>query len=323
MDKTCQAFVLRIAPSGGDRVEEAVASNQIMIGWAEAAELLDSNLDWATFREAMRKRYYLNQPNLRRAGNAAGHMWRFIHEMKPGDLVVVPHGPEFYVAEIAAAATHDPSKIDEDTAFRRNVKWLNDKHPMPRALAHAALQSRMKTLGTCAYATDLLGEITECLEVAGREQRPTFESDLHNRLVRETLDEIRSGRLESFGFESLIQKVLKGLGAEEVHIIPRSQDKGADLLATFLVAGAFRLLVAVQAKHYRPEPPVGPDAVQQLIQGIEAESADLGMVVTSGTISKEAAQLAESFFEEKGTKIELVEGVQLASLIVERGLSST
>jgi restriction endonuclease Mrr len=63
--------------------------------------------------------------------------------------------------------------------------------------------------------------------------------------------------------------------------------------------------------------------VQQLIQGIEAELADLGMVVTSGTISKEAAQLAESFFEEKGTKIELVEGVQLASLIVERGLSST
>ena len=30
----------------------------------------------------------------RQAGNAGGHMWRFIRAMKTGDLVVVPHGSE-------------------------------------------------------------------------------------------------------------------------------------------------------------------------------------------------------------------------------------
>jgi len=71
--------------------------------------------------------------------------------------------------------------------------------------------------------------------------------------------------------------------------MPRGKDKGADLLATFLVAGAFQQVVAVQAKHWQPDPPVGPDVVQQLINGIEAESANLGMVITSGSISEEAS----------------------------------
>jgi hypothetical protein len=37
-------------------------------------------------------------------------MWRFIRAMKPDDLVVVPHGAEFFVAEIAGPATYDQSK---------------------------------------------------------------------------------------------------------------------------------------------------------------------------------------------------------------------
>jgi predicted Mrr-cat superfamily restriction endonuclease len=324
MEQQQQAFVLRIAPSEVDRVDEALASNQIIIGWSEAAALLDPHLDWHTFREVMRTQYYAQEPNLRRAGAAAGHMWRFMREMNPGDLVVVPHGSEFYVAKVEGPATHDPSKIAEDTAFRRTVAWQNDKQPIPRSLARAALQSRMKTQGTCAYATDILPEILDCLEVAGREQPPTFHSDLHQRLVREALSEIRSGRLDSYGFEYLIKKLLEQKGAENVRIVARAEDKGADLLATFRIAGAFTFLVAVQAKqYYRPEPPVGPEAVQQLIQGIEAESANLGMLVTAGSVSKEAAQLAEKYFDEKGTKIELVDGPQLAALIVEIGLSPT
>ncbi len=249
-------------------------------------------------------------------------MWRFIREMKAGDLLVVPHGSDFYVARVEGEATHDPARIDEDTAFRRKVAWLNKAQPIRRALARAALQSRMKTQGTCAYATDLLEEIEECLELAGRTETPTFGTDLQARLVREALEEIRSGRLDSFAFENLVKTVLVGMGAEEDRVVPRAQDKGADVLATFLLAGAFRLLVAVQAKHYRPDPPVGREAVEQLIQGIEAESADLGMVVTSGTVSDEATVLAGSYYDEKGIKIELVDGPQLAALIVERGLRS-
>lgn len=317
------AFVLRIAPGEGDRVPEALRSGELIIGWAKANGLLDSNLSWENFRGIVHRAYYAEQPDLRRAGGAAGHLWRFIREMKPDDLIVVPNGGNFLVAEVAGPATYNPAKVDDDSAYRRAVRWLNGGKPISRQLARSALVSRMKTQGTCAGATDLLDEIKQCLHLAAGGQTPTFHTDLQARLIREVLAEMRSGRIESFGFERLIQTVLRGLGADEVRIVPRNQDKGADILATFRVAGAFQQVVAVQAKHWQPEPPVSRCVVEQLIRGIEAESANLGMVVTSGSISDEAVTAAEEYFEEKGIRIGLLDGEQFAKLIVEHGIRTS
>jgi len=181
----------------------------------------------------------------------------------------------------------------------------------------------MKIQGTCANATDLISDIEECLKLAGSNSAPTFQNDLQTRLAREVLDELRSGRIENFGFERLIKTVLLGLGAEDVRIIPRLADKGADLVATFRVAGTFLQTIAVQAKHWQPDPPVGREVVDQLIRGIEAESANLGMIITSGSISDDASDACEEYFEEKGIRIELVDGEQFAKLIVEHGIRAS
>lgn len=319
---TQAAFILRIAPSEIDKVVEALTADQLIIGWAEAPGLLDPALEWAPFREIIRKRYYSDDNNLRRAGAAAGNMWRFIREMKKGDLVVVPHGIAFLVAQVTGPAVYDASKVGSDTAYRRPVQWLNAKRAIPRDLAKSALVSRMKIQGTSAYASDLIAEIHECLEVVEQGKAPTFAADLQARLVRETLSEIRGGRMDSFKFERLIADVLRNLGAEDVQIVARQLDKGADLIATFRVAGTFQQLVAVQAKHWRSDPPVGQEVVQQLIEGIEAEGASLGLVVTAGSIGQDAGQRAEEYFEEKGIRIELVDGEQFAKLIVEHGIKA-
>lgn len=315
-----QAFVLRIAPSGIDRLQEALDSNQIIIGWARTPELLKEDLTYGKFRAILSDNYYAEDANLRRAGYAAGTMWRFIREMGIGDLVVVPCPGKFYVAEISGLATHDPSKIEDDTAYRREVKWLNDKKPIKRVSARAALISRMKIQGTSARASDLLQEIEECLENARAGTEPTFQGDLQTKLIEETLKEMRTGRINDRGFEGLICDVLRGLGADNVEIVPRSKDEGADIVATFKVAGVIQQTLAVQAKHWRPEPPVSKAVVDQLIDGIAAESADLGMIVTTGTVSEEAVACAEKFFEDNGIKIELVDGEYFAKLIVEHGL---
>lgn len=315
-----QAFVLRIAPSGIDCLQEALDSDQIIIGWARTPELLNKSLTWGEFRAILSDNYYAEDTNLRRAGYATGVMWRFIREMDIGDLVVVPCPWGFYVAEISGPATHDPSKIEDDTAYRRKVHWLNDKKPIERASARVALISRMKIQGTSAYASDLLQEIKECLKNAEARTKPTFQGDLQTRLVEETLKEMRTGRMDDRGFEGLIRDVLRGLGADNVKIVPRQEDKGADIVATFKVAGVIQQTLAVQAKHWQPEPPVSKPVVEQLIEGMAAESANLGMIVTTGTVSEDAVACAEEFFEDKGIKIELVDGEYFAKLIVEHGL---
>jgi hypothetical protein len=46
------------------------------------------------------------------------------------------------------------------------------------------------------------------------------------------------------------------------------------------------------------------------------------MVITSGTISDDAIKTANAYYEEKGIKIELVDGEQFAKLIVENGIKT-
>ena len=218
--------------------------------------LVNEKLSWKEFRKILSDTYYKNEDNLRRAGSASGHMWRFIREMNEGDLVVVPHGSKFYLAKVTEPATYNDSKIDDDTAYRRKVKWLNQKNAIPWKLAKAALISRMKNQGTCARATDLLPEIKDCFELSKEGAKPTFQEDLKLRLVDETIDEIRSGRMDDRGFERLVKDILVGLGAVEARRIPQKDDKGADIVATFIIAGTSPKVLAVQAKHWKPHPPV-------------------------------------------------------------------
>ncbi|MES1929061.1 restriction endonuclease [Salinisphaera dokdonensis CL-ES53] len=316
------AFVLRVAPSGLDRVREALEDDELILGWSHADGLLDLKLNWGQFRRIVSDTYYSGESNLRKAGAASGHLWRFIRSMEIGDLVVVPRGSKFYVAEVSGPARYLDSKISEDTAYRRPVKWLNNKKAIPRKYAKAALTSRMKTQGTCASANDLLPQIKECLSIAGTGVKPSFERDLRARLVSETLAELRSGRMESYAFENLIKEVLLGLGATEASVVPRSKDKGADILATFSVAGIFQQKVAVQAKHWQAKPALGPKVVGQLIDGLEAEAAQHGMVVTSGTVSEAAIRKAAEYSDATGVVIELVDGEQFAKLVVEHYVSN-
>ncbi len=53
----------------------------------------------------------------------------------PVTLLLSPTEQVFFVAEITGAATYDVSKVDDDSAYRRPVRWLNDKKPIPRQLA--------------------------------------------------------------------------------------------------------------------------------------------------------------------------------------------
>ncbi|OQA86513.1 MAG: Restriction endonuclease [bacterium ADurb.Bin236] len=315
-----KAFVLRVAPSGIDRVPEAIETNEIIIGWSDASELIDESLSWEDFRGFMHKYYYAEDKTFRRSGGASGNIWKFIREMGEGDLVVVPHGPEFYVARVKGKAYHDPNRVKDDTAFRRPVEWLNAKKPIPRKYVNLALRLRMNIQNTCAAADDLIGEIEEVLKTCEKGKATTFEQDLQQGMVERVLKEIREGKISDRGFEELVAHVLTRLGARDVRIVPRNLDKGADVIGTFSIADTFKFVLAVQAKHYQPVPPVGKWVVDQLINGMQAESADLGWIVTSGSYSEETIGYASEICERDGIRIELIDGEQLAALIVAHGM---
>lgn len=320
MQKPARAFVLRIAPND-DRVEEAIESGDLIIGWSCAPGLLDANLSWEQFRKIVHEGCYSGEKDYRRSGAGAGNIWRFVREMQEGDLVVIPHGPHFYIAQVARPPRYDQDKAKDDTAYRRKTNLLNSGRPIPRKWARAALQSRLKARHTCADATDLVDAILEVLlEVAEKGRAPSFAEDLRRRLLDETQKEICSGRLNPDAFEELVAAVLRSLGAENVRIILKNLDKGADILPDFMIAKTFKLTLAVQAKHFQPDPPVGSEVIDQLVRGMVAEGAQFGWVATSGTFSPSAIAHAKELEEQMGFRIELVDGELLATLIIEGGL---
>ncbi len=316
-----KAFILRIAPSEIDRVSEALESNNLIIGWSKARGLLNPELDWIRFRQIVHDCYYSTDKDYKRSSRGAGSLWAFIREMSEGDLVVVPHRAVFYIAQVIGPAYYDETKIEDDTAYRRPVEWLNNKTPIPRQWTRAALQSRMKAFHTCIYANDLVPEIKEVLQLSRAGEKPAFHTDLRKRLIQEAQKEICSGRLESYSFESLVASLLSAMGSTNVRIVPRNLDKGVDILADFSLANVFKFTIGVQTKHfYKPQPPVGPEAVEYFASGLEAENLTFGMFVTAGSFSQEAIKKKEEIEDSKGLRIELIDGEQLSSLIIETGL---
>jgi predicted Mrr-cat superfamily restriction endonuclease len=319
MDDSINAFVLRISHKD-EALPDALESDDVVIEWSRAEDIHDPSLEWKKFREIVHQEYHSDEDSYRKVGASAGNLWRFIREMEKGDLVVVPDGSEFHVAEVIGPARYEPEAVEDDTAHRRSVKWLNGREPIPRGIARAALQSRMKVRQTCVEATDLLPEIQDALDAAQSDGEVSFDSDLRQKLVGDTLEEIRTGRQDSFGFEELVQSVLQSLGGKNVQIVPRSKDQGADVTALFTVADTFSFTVAAQAKYYDERSPVPPEAVEQLAEGMDAEGASLGWLVTSGIFSDEAKRRRDEIEGRSGYEIQLVDGEQLASLIVDGGL---
>ena len=135
------AFILRLAPLGQDMTQEALEKDEIFVGWKEVKDLLKEGLSFDDFRERVKDTYKIE--NNRSAAAFARVLWEFLKEMKPGDYAVVPLGGQFYVAEVVGGPYYDESH--PVAAYRRPVRWLNDKKPIPRELASADLQSRSTT----------------------------------------------------------------------------------------------------------------------------------------------------------------------------------
>jgi len=327
-----RAFVLRQSPGGVSRLESVSLPNDVIVnGWSAAPNLVNES-EYSRFREILRQTYYSGDPSLRRAGYAASTMWRFIKEMKPRDWIVVPHwGGTFYVAEIIGDAYRDatPAAMQTDTAYRRRVTWLNDKSPIPRRLAKTRLISRMKTQQTSAEAKDLIDEIAEAMELArlGEIDQQTPDSDrlfadkLRLKVVEAVLAEIHHGvGMDDFKFEQLVRRVVLANGASAAEIIGRRKDKGVDIKATFPIGRLTPIEIGIQVKHH-----VGTTKtkwIDQLIEGLDKENLSLGWFVTSGTFEKGAEEHLAKQLEGRAMQIQLVDGEQLAGMLVEAGLAN-
>lgn len=160
-------FRLQIKPKGFDKVKKVIADNQIAIGWSDAAQLIDPDLTKKQFTDVIHSVYYPNLPTRRKAGSGTSSMWPFLRDMKVGDFVIVPHGSEFYLGRIAGPAEYKSSLAkSEDTAFRRDAKWINGGRAYPRSVLSPELRKELGGRGACRMINKFRAEVMTLVQTA-------------------------------------------------------------------------------------------------------------------------------------------------------------
>jgi predicted Mrr-cat superfamily restriction endonuclease len=316
-DDDRQAWVIRMSTGGGDVVDDGLRDGFVYLGWSDAEGLISCD-DYWRFREIIHETYYSGDGSYVRSGRAASQLWNFIHDAKLNDLVVVPHGPEFYVAQVDGPAEYDNETGPEDTAYRRSVRWLNDAQPIPRTTARSALISRMRSRQTLTSASDIQAEILEAVGAAQAGETPTMAASLRESLIQTTKRELLTGHMDERRFEEMVRDLVLALGAVDAHIVSRRHDIGADIEAEFSVGHFANIPVRIQVKYWRDEASSYP--VDQLLNAMP--DVDLGVVVTTASFSDEVRDYAAARAEDAGKQLVLVDGDELCRLIVDYGLGA-
>lgn len=317
-----QAYIIRCAPSGVNRLEELLVENQIVIGWSKTKDILfDQSLNRDEFKQKIKEIYHpYYEDNPYSLGQATGYMWRFIREINIGDYAIVPIPKAFYLGQVTSDPICLTNKVVEDTAIRRNVIWLNETKPILRDYCGSGLISRLKYQGTCVGATDLLEDIELALKASKKKRRPTFKNQLNENLKQRvaTFLTSKSAYLDDRKFEKLIKDLMLALGATTSVIPAKSRYKNSiadiDILANFVHLG---LQIYVQVKKHKESS--DEYAVQQIIEAIKIDNPDnsrpiFGWVVSSGTFTESAQNLADQ------NGIRVINGEDLAEMIITVGL---
>jgi len=121
-------------------------------------------------------------------------------------------------------------------------------------------------------------------------------------------------QITSDAFERLCQRLLRELGFQNVEVTGKKNDGGIDGKGIFRFGGVLSFPVIFQAKRYKGS--VSPSIVRDF-RGAMVGRADKGLIITTGTFTREARREAS---RDGAPPIDLIDGNDLAEKLKELGL---
>ena len=270
------------------------------------------------------------------------NLWRFIHEMKKGDIVLVPTSHEFSLFEIEDDVVFSNESIDSsvfvdwnnkkairqedgyyynedglliDLGFYRRVKPI--LYNIPRmGFADQKLISRMKIRQTNADISDLMDSI-ENARKAYEEHKPI---NLKERIIEETAPKLLTlieNLTSADSFENHVEWYLKSLGARTEIPCKNSPDKGegdADVIGYF---ENIKTAIMVQVKKH--EGVTDEWAIQQ-IKAYKTNHTYDDYHTQMWVISTCEHYSPKAMNEAAEADVRLITGIEFATMILNAGL---
>ena len=308
----------------------------LSIGWSDfskdsyAKEILKNG------REAMSQ---ICQSEWKELPRNRFNLSRFVHEMKPGDIVVVPLWKSFTVCEILDDVIYTNENLPDElqSAFSSygltyNGQYLYDKQSqyvdlgyyrkvkiiesgIPRdGYAKQNLYSAMKNRCTNAqlYCS---AEVEDAVDSYRRKKPTDLKTIITDRLSSDLLSIIREN-LQDASFENLVEWYLQRIGAKTQRPAKNScstEDGDADIIASF---ENLNVSILVQVKKHAGQ--TDEWAVHQICNYSMTHSGDdsiaqLWVVSSCNDFSESAKICAEE------NRVRLIDGIEFSKLILNVG----
>ena len=295
-----------IHPGKGGAAEDLFVRRKVIaIGWANMGDLSQWS-DREAFKAAFSEVYTDEKPGA--IPTKAGQLYRFVHEMQRGDLVVCPLKlvREVRIGKVVGEYQHVPD-LDDRYPNMRKVEWLES---VPRTGFTQGALYEMGSALTLFQISSHADEIIALLE--GEAIEPVDEDEDIAEITSDIEDQTRdyvlkqlARRLKGHPFEHFVAHLLEKMGYR-TRVSAVGADHGIDIIAHRDELGFEPPLVKVQVKS--SEGSVG-EPVASALYGKVGEK-EFGLLVTLGSLSRQAVDFAFS----KGN-LRLIDGDELVDLI--------
>lgn len=207
-------------------------------------------------------------------------------------------------------ADRKPMHFNDITAKAMELGWLYTNGKTPEASMGAQLYmdiKRCKAQGRMSrfIMTKGMVSLSEWTATGLERQIEKYNEGQRSKLLQRVKD------LSPHDFEILVSNLLTRMGFEEVSTTSYSKDHGVDVRGILTVHESIKIKLAVQAKRWQNN--VDSTIVQNLRGSVDTD--ERGLIVTTSDFTKAAK--TEATLPNKHVPIDLIDGKQLVSLLVE------
>ncbi len=292
----------------GDADALFLTKGYIALGWDDMGNLSKLSPTREAFKEKAAQVYPHWKPG--KIITSASQLYRFVHELKEGDIVVYPSKRDrhVHIGQVGGSYKHDPT-AEKTYPNLRPVQWLKS---LPRThFSQGALYeigSALSLFQVKTYADEFLavleGEATalpppekdETVALVAREIEETTKDFIIKKLDQE---------FKGHAFMHLVAHLLNTMGYR-TRVSPEGPDSGVDILAHKDELGLEPPIIKVQVKSSQGN--IGGPDVKSFFANVG--NGEHGLFITLGTFSKQAKSFAEG-----KPNLRLLDGEELVALI--------
>ena len=292
----------------GDAHTQFIQKHVVAFGWEEMGDLSKIAPDREAFKAAVAKTYPKYKPGAV-PGNA-GQLFRFVHEMKPDDLVVYPSKQD---RQIHIGLINGPYRYTPEFASypnTRSVEWLKC---IPRAsFSQGALYeigSAMSLFQIKNYAQEFRAALegnAKPVPVKEDETVTQVKSDIEET-TRDFILKKLAQELKGHPFAAFVAHLLNNMDYR-TRLSPEGTDGGVDIIAHRDELGFEPPIIKVQVKSSDASN-MGDPVVSALYGKVDPK--EFGLLVTLGTFTNQAKQFARG-----KSNLRLIDGTELVDLIL-------